>query len=408
MAAFYASTATISLLQERNNMADIELTTVPTETTIDIANDLMWFVDVSETPDAINKFVPKTLRDAIFPGVLWANDYATLQDAVDALKASSTAKKLMLSGQYTITSTVTVDDCDNKIIEGNGANIHCTGSSTIYALNPTNSANLLIRGIRFTSDGAGTHLGVVTGATSTGVRTEKCIFIGLFQGYVDGSLFRNSISQCWVTTCANAGILLSGEYCIASDNKVWLNTAIGIQNAGGNNDVIGNEVYGNAIGIQVNGTGVNGDHGLIANNKINHQTKCGIYLYHLDYSMNITGNEIWATGSSGAVDLGGSPKNSSFGIYIEQGKAVGITSNTFGRNKYNLGIEGLIGGSVISANRFLSDNTLTVRHAKETGGTNTDYLFTGNTLIDDLSGNTVNLASDLPGATIPAGTNLVI
>jgi len=42
-------------------MADIELTTVPTEGTIDFSNDYLWINDVSETPDAINRITPLAL-----------------------------------------------------------------------------------------------------------------------------------------------------------------------------------------------------------------------------------------------------------------------------------------------------------------------------------------------------------
>lgn len=43
-------------------MADIELSTAPFETVIDPLNDYVPFVDVSETPDAINRLLLRYLR----------------------------------------------------------------------------------------------------------------------------------------------------------------------------------------------------------------------------------------------------------------------------------------------------------------------------------------------------------
>jgi hypothetical protein len=42
-------------------MADIEMSGLAAETTIDLTNDYLWFVDVSETPDGINKVTPTSL-----------------------------------------------------------------------------------------------------------------------------------------------------------------------------------------------------------------------------------------------------------------------------------------------------------------------------------------------------------
>jgi hypothetical protein len=45
-------------------MADIEISTAALETTIDPLNDYAIFVDVSETPDAVNRLLMRYLREA--------------------------------------------------------------------------------------------------------------------------------------------------------------------------------------------------------------------------------------------------------------------------------------------------------------------------------------------------------
>lgn len=383
-------------------MAVIELSTVAAETVIDIAGDKFPFIDISETPDGTNTVIPKVFRDAIFPGVLWANDSATLQLAFDALEASATAKKLILSGTYTLTATTTLDALVGKIVEGNGATIAMTGASTIYGIRMTGVwSNSTIRNINFTSDAGGTHIGILWDSTANNSTVERCIFGAMWQGIVYDGTFRNRIINCTVTGASNAGIVLNGEYCVVSGCTVHTNTAIGVQLGGGNNALVGNTIQYNATGVHVH-SGANSDHGIITGNTVNHNTKCGIYLEQLTYGMVITGNVIAATDGA---NFGAAPKDSSFGIYIYQGTGVQITGNEFLRNKFNLAIEG-INKSLITSNTFIPDNTLTTRHVYEVGGTNASFLVDGNMFTDDLLTNSVVLATDVPGATL--GTNLVV
>lgn len=335
---------------------------------------------------------------------LYAADYADLQAAFDALEASTTAKTLHLDSAttYTVTATQTLDALVGKIVDGHGATIAMTGGATIYGIRLTGVwRDSVLRNINFTSDAGGTHIGIVADTNVKNTTIEHCQFGAMFQGIAHAGSVRNFISFCNVTGASNAGIALSGEYCVVSNCNVYSCSGIGISCGGGNNSIVNNSIQFNAIGVQINGGG-NSDHGIIDGNTINHNTKCGIYVYQPVYGMIISNNQINATNGA---NLGAAPADSSFGIFIDTGTGLQITGNNFLNNKFGIGING-INKSVISGNLFRPDNKLTTRNCYEVGGTNTTYLFDGNIDINDLTGgNTVVLATDMAGATL--GSNLV-
>jgi len=94
-------------------MANLELSTVPTETNVDINNDYLWFVDVSETPDAINKVTPASLlgnnladiRALVDPG---SDKILFWDDSADEFAFLTAGSGLSITGT-TLSVTVSAD-----------------------------------------------------------------------------------------------------------------------------------------------------------------------------------------------------------------------------------------------------------------------------------------------------------
>jgi len=329
--------------------------------------------------------------------ILYARDYASLQDAIDALVASGTANILELEKgkTYNIVSDITFT-ATGKIIEGNG----CTFNVNYVTANPagiklwTGSTYCEIRNINFVGVGTAGSIGV----WCNGV--VKCQIIGCsFTGfqwainYGSGNAY-NRITNCRFFT-NDYGLYLYSEYCLVSNCYFTGNTFYAISILGGNNIITGNLIVYNAGGIEVVGGISNSDHGSIIGNSINHNTNVGIHIKNLQFGMGVLNNEIWAsiTGT-----LAG--KGSAYGIYIENSPKVRVVGNSISHNKISIGLEGIT-LSFITSNMFLADGVNVARHIREVGGTNADYLISGNVLIDDLTGgNTVNLATDCPNATL--------
>jgi hypothetical protein len=343
-------------------------------------------------------------------GTLYVDDYATVQDALDAFTISSAGRLVFGSGStYTITADLSISALVNQVIEGNGATINYSGAGSIFTYMTGTWSNSMIQNLNWTTSNPGaTHIGLVWTSAANYTGVVNCTFTGLFQGISYAGTGNNFIRGVKATGCFNAALYMSGEYCTVSDCQISSNVGaadtIGVHLLGGNNIIIGNQITFNEIGIQMD-SGANSDHGVIANNEINHNRQAGIFINTLTYGEIITGNQIAANGAPTATNLGAAPQNSSFGIYAKNATGLVITNNMFLRNKFNCAIEG-INKSVITGNVFKPDNTLTTRHLYEVGGTNATYVVDTNVFDDDLLTNSVVLATDVPGATL--GTNIVV
>ena len=333
---------------------------------------------------------------------LYVQNYPSVQAAFDALEASTTARKLVFpsDGVYTITEALLLENCTDKIVVGNNAQLTFTGVT--FGIKFWNNTRSAISGLKLIGPALGTTYGIhINGADRCYIDSLTCT------GWTDGIHYAGagSVDIGFCTSYENAtGVTMNGEYGTLHNCVLNSNTSNGVKVTNGNNKILGNFINYNVVGVLVDSVaGGNADHGLIQGNSINHNTACGVYLKDLVYSMDVVGNEIWATNGA---NLGSAPKNSSFGVYVLNGTGVKIANNSISRNKFSVGIEG-INKSGILGNTFLTDTAETTYHVREVGGTNTTYLIDGNMFDNGLTGgHTVVLATDCPGATL--GTNIIV
>lgn len=336
---------------------------------------------------------------------LYVQDYASVQAAFDALEASTTARKLVFpaDGVYAISSDLLLENCTDKVIVGNNAQLTFTGVT--FGIKFWNNTRTAISGLKLIGPASGTTYGIhINGADRCYIDSLTCT------GWTDGIHYAGSgsVDIGFCTSYENTtGVTMNGEYSTVHNSVLNSNTTNGVKITNGNNKILGNFINYNGVGVLVDSVaGGNADHGLIQGNSINHNSACGVYLKDLVYSMDVIGNEIWATG---AASLGSGVKANSFGVYVLNGTGVKIANNSISRNRFNVGIEG-INKSQIIGNTFLTDTTAvtgTSRHVRETGGTNATFLIDGNVFDNNLiGGNTVVLATDCPGATL--GTNVIV
>lgn len=326
-------------------------------------------------------------------GVLYVDHFATLQAAFDALEASTTKTKLVFPsyGSYTINADLICENMTGKVIEGNNAriNVNHTGGGANFGIKFRTSTDSHLRNLRLHGISKTVQYGIdlddcrsctVSGCYTTGFNygfSYQAGPLAISPDNSDNRFFNN-------TAFDNArGFNLDGEYAVLSNNVIRQNTTYGIKIQGGNNYILNNLIVYNDAGISVEGLLLNNsDHGLIMGNSINHNDKVGIYLKNLQYSMDVIGNEIWATV---AENLGIGIQASSFGVFLENVTGANISNNTIARNKFGLGING-INFSKITDNTFLGDALVTTNHIKELAGTNQTYLIGDNILTSNLTG----------------------
>ncbi len=176
------------------------------------------------------------------------------------------------------------------------------------------------------------------------------------------------------------GIYIGGEYYIFTNCYVCFNTIAGIfcDTGCGNNTIDSCHIIYNKLGIYVLGQNLtNSDHSKICNCIINHNSSCGIYLRNIEYTMQITNNQIWASYGSTmnniapiALPLSTTARSFSFGIYMENVVNVNIQGNTLSKSYVNIGLDGW-SLCMISNNTFLLNPTNNIGHITEYGENNT-------------------------------------
>lgn len=342
---------------------------------------------------------------------LFVDSFPSVQAAFDAFVLSDKPILAFSNRQYILPANVTSGVLIDKIIQGNNAELVLpTSAVTIGLTISIGSGNVKINDLNFsgiandTSQGSQTGLYCQNTVNGMGVIVNGCTFYNLYQGIVPlggSSSIMSFIRECYFVH-NGFGILSVGEYWSVMDCNFYNNLYAGIKVTTGNNRIINNTINANSIGIIVDSSGGgNADHGLILGNSINHNSKCGIHIKNLIFSMDILDNEIWA---NFGVPLGVAPIDSAYGICIENGTGVNISNNSISRNLFNVAVYG-INKSRINNNTFLADNALTIRHIYEIGGVNASYQIANNTLQDDLDGNVIDLALDCPNATL--GDNII-
>lgn len=191
----------------------------------------------------------------------------------------------------------------------------------------------------------------------------------LVGGFQVPSLFSmNRIKDCYNGILTeDDGAANYGEYCRIDTNIITDCVNWGILSKAGNTAISNNTVNGNNGGVCVYSSGTtNGDHGMVVNNTMNHNLRCGLYVTNILRSLIVSGNNCWASLGDGTTNgnLGTGNKASSFGAYFELIQNCTITGNVFGRNKINVGIDGIL-TSIYANNVHLTDPSNTVFQLKD-------------------------------------------
>ena len=303
------------------------------------------------------------------------NDNAAIQAAIDSL---ATGESLFFpEGTYLVTS-LNVASKQSLTFIGQGSQVQTTIDSPVF--NVTNSDDIEFNGVRVLGNSYADYSkpnqsGLFLDGVSR-TRVINCRFDDLTTGIwcnntlvdASGHQIPNEISSCIIQQCYNGiytqDALVSysppqnfGEYFRISNNTIGGCKNTGINNHAGNTSIVNNSICGNHLGILVYSTGsINGDHGMIVGNTINHNEVCGIYCFNLLRSMIIANNNIWATLGPGTLGIG--IRANCFGIFLENCTDCTVTGNVFGRNLFNVAFSELY-ASVFAHNILLTDPTNT-------------------------------------------------
>lgn len=257
-------------------------------------------------------------------------------------------------------------------IDGRGAVIRLGANQT--GLTITNSENVHVgRGIKFDSTAASglSQIGVLV--VNSG-RLEICgEYENLTYGIRVNSTKTGLLTGAYpipirlspiVKACA-AGVYCAptGEYVNIVEALIQDCTLYGAVIDAGNVHIRGGTYSGNGIGIQYDGSNSgNGDHGSIVGAVVNHNDKCGIWLKFLDYSMLVTGCNVWA--NIGPTDIGAAPYDTSVGVVLTSVKNVNLVSNIIAHNIVGLLADGAT-TSIIRGNTFIASSASTTANILE-------------------------------------------
>lgn len=331
-----------------------------------------WVEDKLSETISVKDFGASTANTAV------ANN-AAIQNAINvALGSARTTLDLGESGDYLITGLTIPSGSQSITIRGRGARLVTTTNAPAFAV--TNSDNVVFDGVRILGNSPAAPT-IQSGIYLDGIgrgRIVNCHFealsVGIYAynanvGYLTGGFqVPSEISGNVIKNCYN-GILTEdtgaghyGEYCRIVNNTITDCQNWGINSHAGNTAIVTNTVNGNAGGVLIYSAGsINGDHGSVVGNTINHNLRCGLYVTTLLRSLLVANNNIWASLGDGTVNgnLGPGNQASSFGAFFSNCLNMTVTGNVFGRNKINVGIEGF-STSVYAHNVHLTDPVNTV------------------------------------------------
>jgi len=285
------------------------------------------------------------------PVVIADGDYAT-----DALTISnytgSGLEVIGKNGALTVganVTAITITGCRNVTVSGLAVKSSAASGLSQRGIYIVGSGRIRINGNSFRDLTYGTYVG----ASATGIAT------GAFP--IPISITDNIYQEC------GAGIYTapSAEYIVIANNIINDCTLFGVTVDSGNIHIIGNTISGNDVGVQVDGslTG-NGDHGAVIGNIINHNSRANLVVKFLDYSMIVSGNNLWA---AIATNYGSAPHDTSFGALLINVTGLTFTGNVLGNSKVNLGLD-TSSNNVIFSNVFHADNTNTTHNIRDIDG----------------------------------------
>lgn len=301
---------------------------------------------------------------------------AALTASIAQAFAAGGAPVVVADGNYT-TNAVSVISFGGSSLQIIGRNATLTVGANVTALTLSGCENVTVKGLAFTSSAASglSQRGIyVTGCGR--IMITECIFRTLTYGvYMDASKtgivtgafpIPSTITNNIIQACG-AGVYTApgAEYIVIADNIINDCTIFGVGIDSGNIDVISNLISGNDVGVQVDGSATsNGDHGSIVGNTINHNAKANLVLKSLDYTMIVTGNNMWAAITS---NYGSAPYNSSYGALLISATGVTFIGNVMGNSKKNMGLN-LCSNNVIQDNVYHADSTNTLFNIEDIDG----------------------------------------
>lgn len=319
------------------------------------------------------------------------NDYTAIQNAIN------TGKSVLLnglSGTEFLVSTGLILSTNNQFLFGDGqATVKI--STAITALTVQNCSYCGVQNINISGTDVTNQKGMVLSGTKWAT-VEGVDIIDLDYGFYFDASATETIYGVAVPVPTKVGNSTSvsnnygmywvpgAEYydvnrCIVTKNQIY-----GMQIKAGNVSITGSTINSNDIGIFVDGiynTG-NTDHGQIVGNKINHNRKAGLWIKSTQYSMHVTGNDIWANIGDGTGSGNFGSTGTSVGVYLQSADAINFTGNVIARNKVNMGYDGLT-NSVITGNTFITDNGRTTSHLKSYGFASEKFIINGLNVVNN-------------------------
>lgn len=186
-----------------------------------------------------------------------STQFATLQDAVTAAEN----KRLLVIGNYTITSTITLPS--NIVIDFDPAATITSNTANISHFKATSKTNITVRGGKFVATNAGVsaNIGAIHLDSCTECLVERNRFVGMqwagvfFLNCTKCKVVRNSFSAFLGTVQDSADVCFYGNtsYCTAEDNDCYGGNYHGVLVQGHTAGAIPlrNTVHNNRIGAHV-------------------------------------------------------------------------------------------------------------------------------------------------------------
>jgi hypothetical protein len=321
------------------------------------------------------------------------SDSVAAQRAIDAAIALGGADLIFPAGTYKA-SGLSISGYTGRGLRliGHGAEIRLAATQT--GLSITNSQNVTVEGFRFKSAVTLniasldlTLIGVLV--TNSSRITLNCAYENLTYGEQWFSTMVTTVLGRAIPMPSRTSPLAKGcvtgvyfapaaQYIECHSANVTECLIYGLISEGGNNKVVGGNYLSNAVGVYFDGAASgNGDHGAIVGASINHNINCNVWLHSLDYSMVVTGCNIWA-----CIDGQAIPGDPTFavpiGLLMTGCKNTVVVGNAIARNGVNLAHNGPT-YSRIAYNSFQADSANTTYNIKGSVALPSTSQITGNT-----------------------------